>query len=141
MRNSFAFELDWLKLQPTQAEPAFVLVSCAGVNRFRQGSDEAALLDRKTSAKRRGEQLLRNSGVAYTIVRPGPLLEEPGGYRAMVFDQGNRISQGIGFADVADVCLRALHSTEAVNKCFEVRARNKSINLLGELFLLGGTVG
>lgn len=28
--------------------------------------------------------------------------------------------QGIGYADVADVCLRALHAPEAVNKTFEV---------------------
>jgi hypothetical protein len=28
--------------------------------------------------------------------------------------------QGIGYADVADVCLRALHASEAVNKTFEV---------------------
>jgi hypothetical protein len=28
--------------------------------------------------------------------------------------------QGIGYADVADVCLRALHAKEAVNKTFEV---------------------
>jgi hypothetical protein len=35
-------------------------------------------------------------------------------------DQGNRISQGISCADVADVCLKALHNPEARNKTFEV---------------------
>lgn len=40
-----------------------------------------------------GEDLLRRSGLGYTIVRPGPLQEEPGGQRALIFDQGNRISQ------------------------------------------------
>lgn len=34
--------------------------------------------------------------------------------------QGNRISQSISRADVADVCLKALHDTEARNKTFEV---------------------
>jgi hypothetical protein len=29
-------------------------------------------------------------------------------------------AQGIGYADVADVCLRGLHLTEAVNKTFEL---------------------
>lgn len=38
-------------------------------------------------AKRRGEAALRNSGLGYTIVRPGPLVEEAGGYKALVFDQ------------------------------------------------------
>ena len=40
-----------------------------------------------------GESHLRNCGLGYTIVRPGPLLEEPGGGSALVFDQGNRITQ------------------------------------------------
>ena len=39
-------------------------------------------------------------------MRPGPLLEEPGGYQALVFDQGNRITQSISIADVADVSLK-----------------------------------
>ena len=50
--------------------------------------------------------MLRASGLGYTVVRPGPLREEPGGYRALVFDQGNRISHAISCADVADVALK-----------------------------------
>tara|TARA_Y100000746_G_scaffold196501_1_gene178762 strand:- start:385 stop:624 length:240 start_codon:yes stop_codon:yes gene_type:complete len=57
-------------------------------------------------AKRDGERTLRNSGLGYTIVRPGQLLEEPGGNKALVFDQGNRISNYISCADVADVCVK-----------------------------------
>ncbi len=45
--------------------------------------------------------------MGYTVVRPGPLLEEPGGYKALVFDQGNRIAQAISCADAADVALKA----------------------------------
>ncbi len=48
------------------------------------------------SFKGRGEETLRNSGLGYTIVRPGPLKEEAGGYKALVFDQGNRIRQVCG---------------------------------------------
>ena len=75
------------------------------------------------SCKRKGEAALRNSGLGYTIVRPGTLVEEAGGYKALVFDQGNRISQAISCADVADVCLKALHNPAARNKTFEVWAR------------------
>jgi nucleoside-diphosphate-sugar epimerase len=78
--------------------------------------------ERLVAAKRRGEAALRNSGLGYTIVRPGPLVEEAGGYKALVFDQGNRITQGISCADVADVCLKALRNPEARNKTFEVGA-------------------
>ena len=85
--------------------------------------------------------------------------EEPGGQRALVFDQGNRISQvrvmncylfadncnptgcnynhetsnvqffnhlfpkfnqGISCADVADICVKALHDSTARNKSFDV---------------------
>ena len=41
------------------------------------------------SLKRRAENALRGTGLGYTIVRPGPLLEEPGGYKALVFDQAS----------------------------------------------------
>lgn len=34
------------------------------------------------------------------------------------------VVQGIGYADVADVCLRSLHASEAVNKTFEVCYEN-----------------
>lgn len=46
--------------------------------------------------------------------------DEPGGYRALVFDQGDRIGQSVSAADVADICLRALHESEARNKTFDV---------------------
>lgn len=39
----------------------------------------------------------------------GTLVEEPGGYKAIVFDQGDRITESIAAADVADICLRALY--------------------------------
>ena len=34
--------------------------------------------------------------------------------------QGGRITQSISCADVADVCLRGMHDTEARNKSFDV---------------------
>ena len=86
------------------------------------GLDDATR-ERLVGFKRRGEAVVRNSGLGYTIVRPGPLVEEAGGYKALVFDQGNRIRQSISCADVADVCLKALHDPLARNKTFEVRAR------------------
>ena len=39
-----------------------------------------------------------------------------------MFDQGDRIQTGISFADVADICVRALHDPAARNKTFEVAA-------------------
>ena len=35
--------------------------------------------------------------------------------------QGERITQGVSYADVSDICLRALHDKAARNRTFEVR--------------------
>jgi uncharacterized protein YbjT (DUF2867 family) len=79
-----------------------------------------AASERVLVAKRAGEACLRRSGLGYVICRPGALLDETGGYKALVFDQGNRIAQPISAADVADVLLKSLHDPAARNKAFEV---------------------
>ena len=38
-----------------------------------------------------GEMVLKNTGLGYTVIRAGPLLEEPGGYKALIFDQVRHI--------------------------------------------------
>jgi uncharacterized protein YbjT (DUF2867 family) len=117
--NRFKLEIDWIKALPGGNETDFVLVSCGGAQRSEWSFDES-VRDRVVTAKRKGESLLRSSGLGYTIVRPGALVEEAGGYKALVFDQGNRITQPVACADVADVCLKALHDPTARNKTFEV---------------------
>ena len=117
--NRFSLEVDWIKALPGGVETDFILVSCGGAERSEWGYDESAR-ERVVSAKRKGEAVLRSTGLGYTIVRPGALVEEAGGYKALVFDQGNRITQPVACADVADVCLKALHDPLARNKTFEV---------------------
>jgi hypothetical protein len=90
-------------------EPAFVLLSCAGTKRPNLSAEDQA---RVLAAKRRGEEQLRTSGLGYAIIRPGPLVDEPGGYKALVFDQGDRVTQSVSYADVADICLRTLREPE-----------------------------
>ncbi len=70
--------------------------------------------------KFKGEEALRNSGVPYTIVRPGGLTEEPGGdseIRIFAEDAGEGL---IPRADVAAVCVAALDNPAAMNKTFSV---------------------
>ncbi|XP_061361367.1 protein HIGH CHLOROPHYLL FLUORESCENCE PHENOTYPE 173, chloroplastic [Gastrolobium bilobum] len=112
--RSFKLILEYIKALPTGQETDFVLVSCSGLG------IEPSRREQVLKAKRAGEDSLRRSGLGYTVVRPGPLEEEPGGQRALIFDQGNRISQGISCADVADICVKALHDTTARNKSFDV---------------------
>ncbi|XP_034899637.1 protein HIGH CHLOROPHYLL FLUORESCENCE PHENOTYPE 173, chloroplastic isoform X2 [Populus alba] len=90
--RSFKLILEYIKALPTGQETDFVLVSCTGL-----GVEPT-----------RREQVLKAKR------------EEPGGQRALIFDQGNRISQGISCADVADICVKALHDSTARNKSFDV---------------------
>lgn len=112
--RSFKLILEYIKALPTGQETDFILVSCTGLG------VEPNRREQVLKSKRAGEDSLRRSGLGYTIVRPGPLKEEPGGQRALIFDQGNRISQGISCADVADICVKALHDSTARNKSFDV---------------------
>ncbi|KAH6833274.1 high chlorophyll fluorescence phenotype 173 [Perilla frutescens var. hirtella] len=112
--RSFQLIFEYIKALPTGQETDFILVSCTG------SGIEATRREQVLKAKKAGEDSLRRSGLGYTIIRPGPLVEEPGGQRALIFDQGNRISQGISCADVADICVKALHDATARNKSFDV---------------------
>lgn len=72
--------------------------------------------------KKKGEDALRGSGVPYTIVRPGGLLDAPGGAAGVKVFQGDDLrNQGrIPRADVATVCLEALGNPDARSKTFEL---------------------
>lgn len=112
--RSFKLILEYIKALPTGQETDVILVSCTG------SGIEPTRREQVLKAKRAGEDSLRRSGLGYTIIRPGPLKEEPGGQRALIFDQGNRITQAISCADVADICVKALHDSTARNKSFDV---------------------
>ncbi|KAK9866451.1 hypothetical protein WJX84_006052 [Apatococcus fuscideae] len=118
----FKLKLYYIKAFPAAvSQSSFIMISCAGdPKHLADDSMDAVVQARVLTAKQKGELSVRQCGLAYTIIRPGPLVEEPGGYRGLVFDQGNRITQTISYADVADICLKALHNPEAINKTFEV---------------------
>lgn len=73
-----------LQALPDGGESDFILLSCAGVS---ENLDDPMQQEKVTSYKRKGEEALRASGLGYTIVRPGAIIDEPGGYKALVFDQ------------------------------------------------------
>lgn len=70
--------------------------------------------------KHKGEDVLRESGLDYTIVRPGGLTDEPGGEKALRVEQGDQLSGSISRDDLAEVCLRALDHSAAHHATFEV---------------------
>jgi uncharacterized protein YbjT (DUF2867 family) len=89
------------------------------------GTETPELIPPLTSilrAKRRGEQAVEASGVPYTIVRPGGLVDEPGGQDVLAA----RTIRGFGRiprADVAEVMVQALLQPEAQNKIVEIIAQ------------------
>ncbi|KAK9227540.1 hypothetical protein WN943_012593 [Citrus x changshan-huyou] len=111
--------------------PRFVHVSSAGVTRpERPGLDlskqpPAVRLNKELgfilTFKLKGEDLIRESGIPYTIVRPCALTEEPAG-ADLIFDQGDNITGKISREEVARVCVAALESPFALDKTFEVKS-------------------
>ncbi|MEY4357120.1 MAG: hypothetical protein RL469_446 [Pseudomonadota bacterium] len=97
-----------------------VLVSSIGV------TDPNAPLNRMFDNillwKFKGEEAVRGSGVAYTIVRPGGLTNDAGGQRRIKTTQGDPRGAGgrIPRADVAAICVNALGRRDAERRTFEV---------------------
>lgn len=96
----------------------FVLVSSAAVTKAE--NYPVAFMRPILAAKLKGENALRASGVPYTIVRPGGLVDEPGGQKAVQFSQGDKSTGRIPRADVARVCVEALGRRSALRKTFEI---------------------
>jgi uncharacterized protein YbjT (DUF2867 family) len=71
--------------------------------------------------KLKGEDVLRASGVPYTIIRPGGLTNAEPGKSAFVLEQGDKVTgqTTIARADVATICVQALKHPEARNRTFE----------------------
>ena len=106
-------------------QSSFIMISCAGnPKRLTDDSMDAIVQARVLTAKQKGEAGVRQCGLAYTVIRPGPLVEEPGGYRGLVFDQvgssWGSLAPSLSFSDeglrmslsrfTADVCCMRQHN-------------------------------
>lgn len=96
----------------------FVLVSSMGVTHEDHALNK--MFNNILIWKLKGEEAVRNSGVTYTVVRPGGLTDEPGGERALLFLQGDSGQGRIPRADVARALVAALNLPEARSKTFEL---------------------
>jgi uncharacterized protein YbjT (DUF2867 family) len=71
--------------------------------------------------KTKGEDAVKASGVPYTIVGPGGLLERPGGQHAIKLTARKEYKRGqISIADSAMVAIEALKNPDARNKSFGI---------------------
>ena len=96
----------------------FVLVSSAAVTKA--ADYPLAFMRPILAAKFKGENALRASGVPYTVIRPGGLVDEAGGAKIVQFSQGDQSTGRIPRADVALVCIEALGRRGAQRKTFEI---------------------
>ncbi|KAK9817293.1 hypothetical protein WJX72_012294 [[Myrmecia] bisecta] len=83
--------------------------------------------------KLQGEDLLRGSGLSYTVVRPSGLYNGPGGQHKLLVGQGDELSGRVSRADVADVCIAALRLPQAHNVTMEVIQGAKELDQPGQL--------
>jgi uncharacterized protein YbjT (DUF2867 family) len=78
--------------------------------------------------KRKAEQYLIDSGIDYTIIRAGGLLDQPGGRRELIVGKHDTlltsppsgIPTSIPREDVANIVIQALKESLARNKAFDV---------------------
>ena len=78
--------------------------------------------------KRKAEKYLIDSGLPYTIVHPGGLLNEPGGKRELcigVDDSRDEGERSIPREDVAEVLVQALRIPSYRGRSFDIRSKNE----------------
>ena len=97
-------------------------VKCSGQLDCGAESDSNLNLSYMLAPRYAGEQLLRQSGVSYTVVRPGGLTNAKGGEHLVIAEQGDKGSPGrISRADVAAVCVEAVVNPAAACMTLELK--------------------
>lgn len=111
----------------------FVIVSSLCVSRFFHPLNLFWLI---LWWKKQAEEYLINSGLTYTIVRPGGLKSDDTDNRPLVMAPADTLFEGnVPRLKVAETCVEALTNPESKNKIVEIVAReNASTKPYSELF-------
>lgn len=98
----------------------FILVSSMGVTHPEHQLN--AMLDNILQWKLKGEDAVRETGISYTIVRPGALTNEPGGQRGIRIMQGDPTAGAgsVSRSDLAAVLVSAIGRPDLYGKTFEI---------------------
>ena len=123
----------------SQPTPQWIMVSSAGVTRpGRPGINleeqpPAVRLNDKLGGiltwKLRGEEVVRSSGLPYTIIRPCALTEKPGD-KLLIFEQGDTMKGQVSRERIAELCVQLLTLPQGCNKTFEVREEEETVSSL-----------
>jgi uncharacterized protein YbjT (DUF2867 family) len=95
----------------------FILISSIAVTRSEHPMNQFGNI---LKWKWKGEEVLRKSGLSYTIIRPGYLKETWGQKCQLSFHQGDQVLGAISREDLAETCLQALQYAQGINITFEV---------------------
>ncbi|MCC0176203.1 CIA30 family protein [Waterburya agarophytonicola K14] len=133
--GSFAIEIEQIKAYGGKVKPQFIQVSSAGVTRpSRPGINlenepPAVAMNEQLGGiltwKLRGEEVIKASGLTYTIIRPCALTEQPGN-KILYAEQGDNLKGQVSRDAVAQLCIQAMNLPAAVNKTFEVKEEPRS---------------
>lgn len=123
-----------IKVAQQAAVQRFVLISSLGIERKDELPFNVLNAYGVLDAKAQAEDTLRTSGLSYTIVRPGRLIDGPytsydlntlikastDGKQGVVLGSGDRLLGQTSRKDVAAVCVECLKSSAVENKTFEI---------------------
>jgi uncharacterized protein YbjT (DUF2867 family) len=112
----------------------FVFVSSVGVERKNQPPFNILNAFGVLDAKEKGEQAIINSGIPYTIIRPGRLIDGPytsydlntllkaktGGKLDVVVENGDKLAGDASRIDVAAACVESIFHSSTVNQVFNL---------------------
>lgn len=112
----------------------FVFISSAGVERKDKPPFNLLNAFGVLDAKKQGEEAVIQSGLPYTIIRPGRLIDGPytsydlntllkastQGKQGVVIDTGDRLNGQTSRIDVANACVECLEIPVTANKIFEI---------------------
>jgi len=106
----------------------FILISSLAVTKPEHPLNKyGQVLTMKLEAENEVRRLYAEEGFAYTILRPGGLIDGPPLMHSLIFDRGDRIETGsIRRSDVAEVAVISLFISEAYNLTFELIEKEES---------------
>lgn len=112
-------------IEAAEEQNAERFVMLSSINADNPDDSPDALLD-YLHAKAEADERLRSSSLTYTIVRPGPLTNEPGTGQIKTGDDLDR-DGGISRADVARTLVAALEKESTYGETFEILAGDEPI--------------
>nr|WP_081942903.1 CIA30 family protein [Myxosarcina sp. GI1] len=133
--GNFGLKVEYIKAYGGEATPQFVMVSSAGVTRpdrpeiDLESQPPAVRMNEQLGGiltwKLKGEEVVKASGLTYTIIRPCALTEKPGD-KVLYVEQGDNLTGQVSRNAIAQLCTAAIILPEAVNKTFEVCETNNT---------------